>query len=282
MKTRNTYLQIAAGLLGLLLPLCVSADPDPKAFAALPAAETPKELQGIGIKEHLGEQIDPNLEFTDDQGRKVRIGDYFQNGTKPVLLSIVYYSCPNLCNYHLNGLTAALKQMPWTIGDQFDLVAVSMDHKETPEVASKKKDNYIAEYGRPHSAKGWHFLVGSEENVKKLTDSIGFGFRWDEKEQQYAHAAAATVMTPDQKISRYLYGIEFDPKTVRMSLLEASSGKIGSVVDQIILFCFHYDPTKNKYTLYAYNVMRIAGSIMLLALALILVPTWLRERRRQS
>lgn len=282
MKTRSTFMQIMFGLSGLFVPFCASADIDPKALATLPAAETPAELKDIGIQEHLGEQIGPNLEFTDDQGRKVRLGDYFQHGSKPVILSIIYYGCPNLCNYHLNGLSAALKKMQWTVGDQFDVVAISMDHKETPELAAKKKASYVAEYGRPHSADGWHFLVGNEENVKKVTDSIGFKFRWDEKQQQYAHAAAATVMTPDRKISRYLYGIEFDPNTVRMSLLEASSGKIGSMVDQIILFCFHFDPTKNKYTLYAYNVMRVAGSIMLLALALILVPTWLRERRRRT
>lgn len=281
MRTYSTYWHFAVGLLCLALPLQVSAY-DPKNKAPLPAAETPAELKDIGIEEHLGEYVDPNLEFTADDGRTVKIGEYFQHALKPVMLSIVYYSCPNLCNYHLNGVTAALKQLQWTVGDQFDLVAVSMDHKETADVAAKKKASYIAEYGRPESAKGWHFLTGSEANVKKLTDSVGFKFKWDEKEKQYAHAAAAILVAPGGKIVRYLYGIEFDPKTVRMSLLEASNGKIGSVVDKLILFCFHFDPTKNKYTLYAYNVMRISGLVMLLALALVLVPTWLRERRRQT
>ncbi len=281
MRTYSTYWHLAVGLLCLALPLHVGAY-DPKNKPPLPAAETPAELKDIGIDEHLGEYIDPNLEFTADDGRTVKIGEYFSHAQKPVMLSVVYYSCPNLCNYHLNGVTAALKQLQWTVGDQFDLVAVSMDHKETAEVAAKKKANYVAEYGRPQSVSGWHFLTGTEENVKKLTDSVGFKFKWDEKEKQYAHAAAAILVAPGGKIVRYLYGIEFDPKTVRMSLLEASNGKIGSVVDKLILFCFHFDPTKNKYTLYAYNVMRISGLVMLLALALILVPTWLRERRRQT
>lgn len=281
MSTVSTYSQIALGLLCLSLHLPARAY-DPVNKPPLPAAETASELNGIGIQEHLGEVIDPNLEFTAEDGRTVKIGDYFAHAAKPTILSIVYYSCPNLCNYHLNGMTAALKQLQWTVGDQFDIVAISMDHKETPDLAAKKKASYIEEYGRPNSANGWHFLVGSEENVKKITDAIGFKFRWDEKEQQYAHAAAATIVTPGGKISRYLYGIEFDPKTIRLSLLEASNGKIGSVVDQLIMFCFHFDPTKNKYTLYAYNVMKISGLIMILALALILVPTWLRERRRRT
>ena len=280
-RTTSTYLRIGIGLCSLFLSLPASAY-DPVNKPPLPAAETPNELKDIGIQEHLGEVLDPNLEFTTDDGRTVKIGEYFSHPAKPTILSIVYYSCPNLCNYHLNGMTAALKQMPWTVGDQFDIVAVSMDHKETPDLAAKKKASYVAEYGRPQSAKGWHFLVGSEENVKKLTDAIGFKFRWDEKEKQYAHAAAATIVTPGGKLSRYLYGIEFDPKTVRLSLLEASNGKIGSMVDQLIMFCFHFDPTKNKYTLYAYNIMKISGLLMILALALILVPTWLRERRKRT
>ena len=241
--------------------------------------KTPAQLEGLGIDEHLGDRVDLDLSFRDEAGALVPLKSFF-SGIKPVLLTIVYYDCPGLCNYHLNGVTAALKQVDWSAGDKFELVAVSMDPKETPELADLKKKAYLKEYNRPEAEKGWHFLTGTEENIQKLARQVGFKYRWDDIQQQYAHASVAYVITPDGRISRYLYGIEFAPQTLRLSLIEGSSGKIGTLVDQLILFCFHFDPAQNKYVLYAFNVMRGGALLIVVAIALILIPAWRRERRR--
>lgn len=250
---------------------------DPTADKPRMADELPKEIEGVGITEKLGDEIDLTLSFTNEKGESVRLGQYFSN--KPVILSIVYYACPSLCNYHLNGLNEALKELKWTVGDQFELIAVSMDHRENPELAKTKMQSYIEEYGRPESASGWHFLTGTEENVKKLTDQLGFRFKWNAEAKEYAHASAANILTAGGKISRYLHGIQFDKKDIKLALLEASDGKIGSIVDQVILYCFQFDPKKNKYTLYAYNVMRAGGVFMVLLLAMFLIPFWIREKK---
>lgn len=242
--------------------------------------ELPKDLKDVGVEEHLGQQLDLSLPFVSDTGEAVTLGQYFQ-GSKPVLMAMVYYTCPSLCNHHLNALTDTMKQLDWTVGDQFEIVAVSMNHREGPAVASAKKKNYVEAYGRPESIDGWHFLTGTEENVKKLADQLGFKFKWIPDQEQYAHAAVAYVVTPGGQISRYLYGLGIDLSTLRLSLLEASNGKIGSVVDQLLLFCLQFDPSKNKYTLYAWNIMRLGGGMILLVLALLLVPIWLREKRAQ-
>ncbi len=243
--------------------------------------EVPKDLEELGVDENLGGQLDLSLPFVSDTGDAVTLGQYF-NGTKPVLMAMVYYTCPSLCNHHLNALNDAMKQLEWSAGDQFDVVAISMNHREGPEVAAAKKQSYIKDYGRPESAKGWHFLTGTEENVAKIADQFGFKFRWIEDQEQYAHAAVAYVTTPGGQISRYLYGLGVEPGTLRMSLLEASNGKIGSVMDQILMFCLQFDPAKNKYTLYAWNLMRLGGGLILLVLAVLLVPMWLREKKSQS
>lgn len=245
------------------------------------AHETPKQLQDIGIDERLGGQLNLSLPFMSDDGKPVTLSSYFHSD-RPVLLTMVYYECPSLCNFHLNGVTDALKQMEWTAGKEFEVVAVSMDHRETPEMASKKKASYLKEYGRLDATEGWHFLTGTEEHVGALAQQIGFKFKWDEETQQYAHASAAVLVTPEGKISRYLYGVEFAPKTLRFGLLEASNGKIGGIVDQLVLFCFQFDPNKNKYTIYAYNIMRLGGALAVVILALFFVPIWLKERRKQK
>lgn len=251
---------------------------DPK-NAPVSAHETPKELEGVGITEKLGDQVDLSLEFKDQNGQVVTLGSLLGK-KKPVLFSIIYYNCPSLCNYHLNGLTASLKELDWTIGDKFELVALSMNHNETPDLAKAKLDNYLKEYGRPNSAGGWHFLTGSEENIKKIADQVGFGFKWIESTKEYSHASAAQVLTPEGKISRYLHGIEFNPQTIRLSLLEASDGKIGTLMDQFVLYCFQFDPSKNKYTLLAYRVMQAGGALIVLVLAIFLIPFWIREKNR--
>lgn len=255
-------------------------DYNTKSTKGLLANETPKELAGLEVQENLGGMIDLSLEFVDDSGKQVQLGDYFNDG-RPVLMSVVYYSCPSLCNYHLNGLLDVFRKMKWKAGKDFRLLTVSMNPRETSEVAHKKKLSYLKEYGQDNVDKGWNFLTGSEENIKKITSQLGFRFRWDEKVKQYAHPAVAYVMTPRGKISRYLYGIEFSPRTLRLSLVEAAKNKVGNVVDRLLLFCFQFNPQKSKYTIAAFNLMRLAAAVMVLVVALLIVPIWIRERRKK-
>lgn len=241
--------------------------------------DLPAELVSVGVDEHLGASLDLGLSFTDDKGIEGPLGRFFHQG-RPVLMAMVYYNCPSLCNYHLNGLTEIMKTMKWTVGDQFDVVAVSMDHKETHDLARAKKENYIKAYGRVESEPGWHFLTGSKTNVDTLAAQLGFKFKWLPEKNQFAHAAVAYVITPDGKISRYLHGIQPETNTLKLSLLEASNGKIGTAIEQVLMFCFKFDPHKNKYTLYAWNLMRIGAVLTVLLLALFLLPVWWREQRR--
>lgn len=262
------------------LALCLT--PETWAYSTKPVVtghELPAELQNVGVDEHLGSELDLGLQFTDESGAPVALGKYF--GKKPVLMAMVYYTCPSLCNYHLNGLTETMKQLKWVAGKDFEVVAVSMNSKETPDVAEKKKHNYLEAYGRHEGDSGWHFLVGSEENVQKLAAQLGFKFRWLEDQQQFAHASVAYVVTPEGKISRYLHGIQVEPNTLRLSLLEASNGKIGGIVEHALMFCFQFDPVKNKYTLYAWNIMRLGALVMVLLLAIIFIPVWWREHFHQ-
>jgi protein SCO1/2 len=266
----------------LWLPLVAAVVLTPKLWAydtkvLVTGHELPKELQDVGVDEHLGAQLDLETLFTDEQGQTVPLRSFFKSD-KPVLMAMVYYTCPSLCNYHLNGLTEAMKTLKWTTGADYELVAVSMNSAETPDLAAKKKHNYLELYGRPQGNPGWHFLVGAEANVKKLAGQLGFKYRWMEDKKQFAHASVAYVVTPDGKISRYLHGIQIEPNTLKLSLLEASNGKIGSVLEQAIMFCFQFDPVKNKYTLYAWNIMRIGALLTILLLAIFLIPVWWRDR----
>lgn len=239
--------------------------------------ELPAELNGVGVDEHLGQNIDLDLVFTNDKGEDLPLRTYFRSG-RPVLMAMVYYNCPSLCNYLLNGLTETMKTLKWTVGQEFEVVAVSMDHRETSDLAGKKKRNYVAAYGRVASENGWHFLVGSEDNVKRLADQLGFRFKWLEDKKQFAHAAVSYVITGDGRISRYLHGVQPEANTLKLSLLEASGGQIGTLVDRALMFCFQFDPQKNKYTLYAWNIMRIGALFMVVMLAILLVPVWWREQ----
>jgi protein SCO1/2 len=217
------------------------------------------------------------LPFVADEGEAVTLGKYF-TGHKPVLLTVVYYNCPGLCNLHLNGVTEALKQMSMEPGNEFELVAVTMDHTETAAVASAKKTNYINQYGRPQTAGGWHFLTGSKESIEALTKSVGFNFKWDETSQQFAHASAAIIMTPGGAVSRYIHGIQPEPRNLKLALLEASDGKIGSIVDKLVMFCFQFDPKKSKYTIYAWNLMRVGVVLTVLIFAILMIPAWVRVK----
>ncbi|MCX7978810.1 MAG: SCO family protein [Bdellovibrionaceae bacterium] len=245
------------------------------------ADERPAELEGVGITEQLGAQLNLDLPFRDEEGREVRLRDYI-NGTKPVIISPVYFSCPGLCNFHLNGLTDALKELDWTVGKDFDVLAISFDSNETPEVAKGKKENYVASYGRPESASGWHFLTGSAESVKSFTDSIGFKYKWNEEQQEWSHASAAIMVSPQGVLTRYLPGIMFAAKDVKLALTEAGKGKVGTFIDQLVLYCFHYNPKNSGYSIYAFNIMKLAGGITVLLLAIWLIPFWYRSRKESE
>lgn len=240
--------------------------------------ETPKELENLEIEQRLGERIDLDATFVDHEGKTVRLGDFAKDG-KPLLLTLAYFNCPSLCNFHLNGLNDAFKAMKKPLGEEFNVVVVSFDPKEKTPLAAAKRENYLKAYGRAEGANGFHFLTGESSAIEPLAKAVGFKYRWDESQKQYAHAAAAYAISPDGTISRYFYGITFDPKTVRLSMIEASKGLVGSLVDKLTLFCFHYDPKESRYTVAAFNVMRAGGVLMLLVLGAFLLPFWIRARK---
>lgn len=241
------------------------------------SAVTAKGIDGVGVVEQTGHSIDLQLPFVDDVGQKVTLGDYFNSG-KPVLMAIVYYTCPELCNYHLSGLTEAMNQLRWTAGKDYQLVMVSMNPKEGPKEAAEKKATYLKMYNRPGAAQGWHFLTGSQASVQDLAKDVGFQYKWDAKDKQYAHVSVAYILSPEGRVFRYLYGVQVSPKTLRLSLVEASGGKIGSLLDQALLYCFHFDPSKNRYTLYAWSLAQVAAVLLMAAIGLLLIPGWMKER----
>lgn len=236
----------------------------------------PKELEGVGVTERAGTKLPLGLEFTDEAGRAVRLGDYVR-GKRPFILNLVYYRCAMLCNLILNGQVEALKGIPWTPGREFEIITVSIDPRETHTLAKLKKQNYIRDYGKPEAAGGWHFLTGGEKSIRALADAAGFGYRYDEKKDIYVHSAAIFLGTPDGRLSRYLYGVMFAPATLKLSLVEASEGKTGGAIDKIMLFCFHYDADSGRYGPAAMNIMRLGGALTALLLGGALGIFWMRE-----
>lgn len=245
------------------------------------SSQMPKELEGVGIDQKLGAQLDLSLKFKNENNQDVTLGSFYSEH-KPVIISLVYFSCPGLCNFHLNGLTEALKQVDWSPKDKFEILAISFDPKENAELATNKKKNYMKIYDRPHAEEGWHFLTADQETLTKLTSSVGFKYKWNEQEKEWSHASAAIITTPQGIISRYLGGIQFEPKDVKLALNEASGGKIGTLIDKVILFCFHYDPQANKYALYAFNLVRLGGAIIVLVMFLWLLPFWIRTKKTEG
>lgn len=229
----------------------------------------PPALKEAKIEQKLGEQIPLDLTFQDETGRSVQLAQYFKQ--RPVILTLVYYDCPMLCNQVLNALTGTLKAVPFTVGRDFDIVTVSFDPREKPELAAQKKQIYLEDYKQAGAEAGWHFLTGDEASIKKLTDAVGFHYKYDEATQQFAHASAIMIATPEGRLSHYFYGIEYAPKEVRLSLVEASQNKIGSPVDQLLLYCYHYDPATGKYGLMIMKVVRLAGILTIIGIALLML-----------
>ena len=239
------------------------------------ADETPQALENIKIIEHLGQLIDLDLHFVNERNQSLSLKHYFAD--KPVLMSIVYYNCPSLCNFHLNGLFESLEK----VNTPRQVVIVSMDETETPSLAKEKKSNYLKKF-KKLKADHIHFLTGSKASIQKLSDKLGFAFRWDEETKQFAHSPVAYALSSKGMISRYLYGVQFEPKTLKLSLLSAGKGKVGNIIDRILLFCYRFNPEKNKYTLYARNIMKAGGVLIILALMSLLIPVWLKERRQHT
>ena len=225
------------------------------------AAGLPKALKNVGIDQKLNETIPLDAVFRDEQGREVSLGTFFKG--KPVVLSLVYYSCPMLCTQVLNGMMGSLRRVSFNIGEQFEVVTVSFDPKETPQLAAAKKVTYVKGYNRAGAEAGWHFLTGDEANIKLLTESVGFRYAWDEQTKQFAHASGIMVLTPEGKIARYFYGIEYAPNDLRLGLVEASQNKIGTPVDALMLYCYHYDPATGKYGAVVMNIVKLAGVVTL-------------------
>ncbi len=245
------------------------------------SAEVPPELKGVGITQKLGETIDLNLQVRDEKTGELRtLGSYFHSH-KPVMLSPVYFNCPGLCSFHFNGVIETLQKIDWNPGDKFEVIAFSFDSKEQPPLGQAKKENYMKMYNRPGTENGFHFLTADEATVQKLMASVGFGFRWNEQANEWSHASAAIVITPDGKISRYLHGISFEPKDMKLALNEASNGKIGNIIDSVVLFCFKYDEHKSKYGLQVFRVVQLAGGLMVLILALWLTPMLVKAGREK-
>jgi protein SCO1/2 len=218
------------------------------------------------VDQQLNAQVPPDLTFRDDSGKEVQIGDYFRR--KPLILSLVYYECPMLCSMTLNGLTEALRALSFDVGKEFDVLTVSFEPKDTPAAAAAKKASYVKDYGRIAAAAGWHFLTGDERSIQALTDAVGYRYKWDTLTNQWAHVSAIMILTPDGRVSQYLYGLEFSARDIRLSLIQASQNKIGTVVDQLILYCYHYDPATGKYGFAIMTAIRLAGFGTLLALTL--------------
>jgi protein SCO1 len=228
----------------------------------------PGPLKKVGIDQRLNEQLPLDAVFKDEQGREVRLGEYFKG--KPVVLALVYYSCPMLCNQVLNGMLSSFRRVTFNAGEQFEVVTVSFDPRETPQLAAAKKQTYVKAYNRPSGETGWHFLTGDEANIKRLTDAVGFRYTWDEPTKQFAHASGIMVVTPEGRLARYFYGVEYSPKDLRLGLVEASQNQIGSVADTLMLYCFHYDPATGKYGAVVMNIVKVAGGLMVAVMASLL------------
>ena len=252
----------------LAVPLFAQATPDGR----------PPILRNVSIEQRLDQPLPLDLRFRDEAGRAVALGDYF--GKRPVVLVLAYYDCPMLCTQVLNGLVAAMRILSFDAGREYEVVTVSFDPRDDPSDARAKKEPYVARYGRAGASAGWHFLTGDPAAIAGLAEAVGFRYAWDEKLEQFAHASAIYVATPEGRLSRYFYGIEYAPRDLRLALVEASHGKIGTPVDQLLLYCYHYDPAAGRYGAVVMNMVRLAGGAFVLILSTFLLVMWRREKRR--
>jgi protein SCO1/2 len=243
----------------------------------------PEALQKIGIEQKLGEQLPLETEFKNEDGQVIKLSRIFESG-RPVILAFVYYECPMLCNEVLNGLSGSLKGISLDAGKDFDVVAISFDARENdkPDLAKNKKAAYMERYGRPGAEKGWHFLTGTQASIDAVTKAAGFGFRWDEKSEQFAHAGGVMLVTPQGKMSRYFYGIDYSPRDLKLGVMESAENRVGNAADQMLLYCYHYDPATGKYGLAILSIIRIGAVLTLLGMGAMGFVFWRRGRRVNS
>lgn len=234
-------------------------------------------LRDVGVDQKLDNQVPGDLTFRDENNKPVQLKDYY--GKKPIILNLVYFECPMLCSQVTNGLVNSLKMISLSPGKDFTILTVSFDPRETATLAAPKRLNYLGSLGRPGAEEGWHFLTGEEKQIRALADAAGFRYKWDEKLQQYAHAAAIMVMTPKGRMSRYFYGIEYSPRDLRLGLVEAGSGRIGGIADSVLLLCYHYDPSTGKYSMTVLGIMRLAGVATVAAIVGFMGVMFWRDRR---
>lgn len=284
---------ILAGALVLAWSGVVRADEDESTFASQPgraemrpgeatitANNRPEALREVGFDQKLDQQVPLDVKLRDESGNEVRLGDYF--GSRPVVLSLAYFSCPMLCGLHLNGLASSLKPLKLEPGQDFEIVTVSFDPRDTPATASVKKKETLERYERRGAENGWHFLTGDAEQIQLLTSAVGFRFQYDEKRGEFAHPAGVVLLTPEGHVSRYLFGIDYSPRDLRLGLVESAQGKIGTLIDQVLLFCFHYDPAMGRYSAIALNSVRVGGILTLVGLAVFIGGALRRESRRRA
>ncbi len=245
----------------------------------LDASATPEILQHVGIEQNIGAPLPLDLEFKDERGAPVKLGSYF--GDKPVILTLVYYDCPMLCTEVLNGLSRSLAPLNYSIGEEFEVVTVSFDPRETPTLASQKKAVYTQRYGRPGTQEGWHFLTGEAPAIDRLTGTVGFNYVYDETEGQFVHGSAIMIVSPQGTVSHYFFGIEYPSEDIRLAIIESSEEKLGNVFDQIMLYCFNYDPEQGRYGVAIMNAMRVAGLITLVGMGSFMIIMFKRDRRRR-
>jgi len=286
MKSSGKVLLVILWLVGSLAYAAAQSPPGPSSplYGARPSSGTastglPTALRDVKIEQKLDQQLPLDLSFRDESGREVKLGQYF--GHKPVVLAFVYYDCPMLCTQVINGMVTSFRVLPFEIGKEFEVVTISFDPRETPALAQAKKQKYVdflPEKMRADATNGWHFLTGDQENIAKITEAAGFHYRYDETTKQFAHASAIMVTTPQGKLSRYFYGIEYPARDLRLGLIESSANKIGSPVDQLLLYCYHYDPATGKYGAVVMNIMRIAGVITLIGIIAMLFLLKARHR----
>ena len=266
---------LAAALFAICSPVAFPAAADGRADT--PEAQIlPGPPKEVGFDQKIGAALPLDAEFRDEDGKVVRLGDYF--GKRPVLLTLAYFDCPMLCGMSLHGVASSLKGISFSAGKEFEVVTVSFDPREKPKDARIRKVEMLDHYGRKDAAPYWHFLTGDEASIKRLTSAVGFRYVWDEKQKQYAHATGLVVATPQGVVSRYFFGIEYAPKELRLGLVEATNGRLGSVVDQLLLLCYHYDPKVGKYSLAALKALRVAAAFTMISLGAFVVVMLRRER----
>ncbi|HEX4424231.1 MAG TPA: SCO family protein [Terriglobales bacterium] len=265
-SNNSKWMRVALATLALTIP--AFGQGMSQGVMSPPATMRPPGLKDVGIQQNLNTQIPADLAFRDENGKTVKLGDYF--GKKPIILSLVYYQCTMLCGEVLNGLDTALRVVKFDVGNQFDVLTVSFDPKDTPEIATIKKAEYLKRYKRPGAENGWHFLTGQQPAIDALTKAVGFQYQYDPKTGQFAHSTAIMILTPEGKIAQYYYGVEYAPKDLRLGLIQASNHKIGTVVDEVLLYCYHYDPNTGKYGATIFRILRLSGAATILIMGVFL------------